>query len=61
MKALYEEAKASGAAAAQGAEIPPYEEVKSQLEQQAKQQKTSEVALALVEKLREEADVVSNL
>lgn len=60
LKALYEEAKASGAAA-QGGEVPPYEEVKPQLEQQAKQQKTSEVALALIEKLRESADVVSNL
>lgn len=60
LKALYEEAKASGAAA-QGGELPPYEEVKPQLEQQAKQQKTSEVAIALIEKLRESADVVSNL
>ncbi|WP_299166544.1 SurA N-terminal domain-containing protein [uncultured Arthrobacter sp.] len=60
LKAAYEEAKASGAAA-QGGEIPPYEEVKPQLEQQVKDQKKSEAALALVEKLRGEADVVSNL
>lgn len=60
LKAAYELAKTS-AAAAQGGEVPPYEEVKPQLEQQAKQQKKSEVALALVEKLRESGDVVSNL
>lgn len=60
LKAAYEEAKASGAAA-QGAEIPPFEEVKPQLEQQVTQQKQSDAALALVEKLRESADVDSNL
>lgn len=60
LKAAYEAAKASGAGA-EGAEIPPYEEVKPQLEQQVKQQKTSDVAIALVEKLRESADVVNNL
>lgn len=60
LKAAYEEAKASGAAA-QGGEIPPFEEVKPQLEQQVTQQKQSDAALALVEKLRESADVVSNL
>lgn len=60
LKAAYEQVKASGAAA-QGGEVPPYEEVKPQLEQQAKDQKKSEVAIALVEKLRKDADVVSNL
>ena len=60
LKAAYEQAKASGAAA-QGGEVPPYEELKPQLEQQAKQQKKSEAAIALVEKLRESGDVSSNL
>ncbi|WP_309070719.1 SurA N-terminal domain-containing protein [Arthrobacter sp.] len=61
LKAAYEEAKASGAAAQQGGELPPYEELKPQLEQQVKQQKKSDVAVALVEELRESADVVNNL
>jgi hypothetical protein len=61
LKAAYEEAKSSGAAAQQGGEVPPYEELKPQLEQQAKQQKKADAAIALVEKLRESGDVVSNL
>lgn len=60
LKAAYEEAKASGAAQG-GGEVPPYEELKPQLEQQAKDQKKSEAALALVTELRESGDVDSNL
>lgn len=60
LKAAYEEAKASGAAA-QGGELPPFEEVKPQLVQQLTQQKKSDVALALVEELRESGEIVSNL
>lgn len=58
LKAAYEQAKASGA---EGAEVPGYEELKPQLEQQAKDQKKSEVAIALVERLRESGDVESKL
>ncbi|NJC20977.1 peptidyl-prolyl cis-trans isomerase SurA [Arthrobacter pigmenti] len=60
LKAAYEEAKAQGAAA-QGGEIPPFEEVRPQLEQQAVAQKQNEAAAALVEKLRESGEVTSNL
>lgn len=60
LKALYEEAKAQGAGA-QGGEIPPFEEVRSQLEEQAKVQKENEAAIALATELREAGEVVSNL
>ncbi|WP_323960078.1 SurA N-terminal domain-containing protein [Arthrobacter sp. JZ12] len=60
LKAAYEQAKTQGGSA-EGAEVPTYEEMKPQLEQQAKQQKKSEVAVALVEKLREAGDVESKL
>lgn len=60
LKAAYEEAKAQGAAA-QGGEFPPFEDVRTELEQQAKQQKKNDIALNLVTELRESGDIVINL
>jgi peptidyl-prolyl cis-trans isomerase SurA len=42
-------------------EIPPYEKVKPQLEEQAESQRVGTVATELVEKLREDADITINL
>lgn len=42
-------------------ELPPFEEIKPQLEEQVKMQKEGEAAQTLVAKLRENADVTVNL
>ncbi len=42
-------------------QIPPFEEVKPQLVEQAKSEKQSEVAQGLVDQLREDADISINL
>lgn len=43
------------------AEVPSFEEMKPDLEQQLKNQKEAEASQTLVEKLREDADVTNNL
>ncbi|WP_374999905.1 SurA N-terminal domain-containing protein [Aeromicrobium sp. CTD01-1L150] len=60
LKALYDQVVAQQEQAPQGEgeqETPSFEEMRPQLEEQAASQKEGEVAQALIEKLREEADV----
>ena len=59
LRTLY--AQARGAAKAQGQPVPPYAEVRSDLEQQATSEHQNEVAQELVEKLRNDAEIVLNL
>ncbi|WP_216699751.1 SurA N-terminal domain-containing protein [Arthrobacter sp. H5] len=65
LKAAYEEAKTQqeqmGEAGGEAPEVPPFEELRPQLEEQFKAQKESEVTEALVTSLREKADVTINL
>ncbi|GEM_PF-5777275 len=51
MQKTYDEAVASGA------EVPPFEEVKSQIEEYLRQQKTGELMSALVDQLRAQASI----
>ena len=44
-----------------GQEIPPFAQVRDQLEEQASSQETGRVATALVEDLRKDADITINL
>ncbi|MEB1808892.1 MAG: SurA N-terminal domain-containing protein [Bacillaceae bacterium] len=62
LKEFYELAVAQQAQmGGEDVEIPPFEELKEEIEKQVKLQKQTEVAQALVGKLREEADVTINL
>lgn len=65
LRALYRQAKEQqaqmGQQGGQQQEIPPYEKVKPQLEEQAESQKVGTVATELVEQLREDADITINL
>lgn len=45
----------------EGSELPPFEEVKPQLEEQVQSEKENEAAQALVDELREDADISINL
>lgn len=60
LKELYEQAKTQQKEMG-GEEMPPFEEVKPQLEEQVKMQKEGEAVQTLVAKLRETADVKINL
>ena len=66
LRALYEQAKKGAQAQAQQQggqqqEIPPFAKVRTQLEEQAKQQEVGQVAQDLVDGLREDADITINL
>ncbi|WP_159081658.1 SurA N-terminal domain-containing protein [Nocardioides sediminis] len=65
LRALYQQAKEQqaqmGQQGGQQQEIPPYEKVKPQLEEQAESQRVGTVATELVEQLREDADITINL
>ncbi|NEE01710.1 peptidylprolyl isomerase [Phytoactinopolyspora halotolerans] len=62
LRELYEQAEAQqGQAGEEAPEMPPFEEVKPQLEEQAKAEKESAAAEELVGKLREDAEVTINL
>jgi hypothetical protein len=63
VRAMYDQLVAQQEQAGEqaGQEMPPFAEVRPQLEQQVEQEKKSEVAQRLVSDLREDADVVVNL
>lgn len=70
LRALYDEYAAQmgggedGAAATEdpnGGGLPPFEEVKDQLAEQVKQEKQGEAANAYVEKLKESAEITTNI
>lgn len=68
LRALYEQAKRqaqqqaqSGQGAQGGPTIPPFAEVRDQIEQQAVAEEVGTVAQALVEELREDADITVRL
>ena len=62
LRTAYAQAKAQQAQAGQaGQQIPPFAEVRDQLEEQATQQRVGEVAGALVKDLRKDADITINL
>lgn len=60
LQTYYDEAKVQQEEAG-GEEIPAFEEVKPQIEEQLKTQKESEATQALIAKLREKAEVTINL
>lgn len=60
LQTFYDEAQAQQEKAG-GEELPAFEEVKPQLEEQVRMQKEGEAIQALVAKLREEAEVTINL
>lgn len=60
LQTYYDEAKAQQKEAG-GEEIPAFEEVKPQIEEQMKMQKESEATQALIAKLREKAEVKVNV
>jgi hypothetical protein len=65
LRALYEQAKQQqeqmGQQGGAQQEIPPYDEVRPQLEEQAEADRIGTVAGALVEELRKDADITINL
>lgn len=62
LRTLYAQVKEQAAAAGEGAQqIPPFAQARTQLVEQATSQKVGEVAGALVEELREGADITINL
>jgi peptidyl-prolyl cis-trans isomerase SurA len=62
LRELYEQAKQQQAQSGQaGQKIPPFAEVRDQIEEQARSQQVGEVAQALVEDLRADADITINL
>ena len=65
LRALYRQAKQQqaqmGQQGGQQQEIPPYADVKPQLEEQAEADRVSTVAGTLVEELRKDADITINL
>ena len=60
LRAIYAQAKKQ-AAGQEGQKIPPYAEVRDQIEEQAKTEQASLVANTLVEDLRKDADITINL
>lgn len=61
LRAIYDEAKKQAAAGQQGQKIPPFAQVRDQIEEQAKTEQVSKVANALVQDLRKDADITINL
>ena len=62
LRALYDQAKQQQAQSGQaGQKIPPFTQVRSQLAEQARSQETGKIAQALVDGLREDADITTNL
>lgn len=62
LRTLYAQVKEQAAQAGEGAQqIPPFAEARTQLVEQATSQKVGEVAGALVEDLREDAEITINL
>jgi peptidyl-prolyl cis-trans isomerase SurA len=62
LRALYSQAKQQQAQSGQkGQKIPPFAQVRPQLEEQAKAQQVGKVATALVKDLRKDADITINL
>ncbi|QSR29431.1 peptidylprolyl isomerase [Nocardioides sp. S5] len=62
LRAIYDDAKKQQAQSEQGGQqIPPFAQVRSQLVEQARAQETGSVAGALVEDLREAAEITVNL
>ena len=62
LRAIYAQAKQQQAQSGQtGQKIPPFAEVRDQIEEQARSQQVGEVAQALVEGLRKDADITVNL
>jgi hypothetical protein len=63
VRAMYDELVAQQEQAGEqaGQEMPPFAEVRPQLEEQVESEKKSEVAQGLLQELREDADVVVNL
>lgn len=63
LRSLYDQAKKQQAAAGEqgGQELPPFDQVRDQIEQQAKSEEIGKVAQTLVEGLREDADITVNL
>ncbi|HSJ19470.1 MAG TPA: SurA N-terminal domain-containing protein [Nocardioidaceae bacterium] len=63
VRAMYDELVAQQEQAGEqaGQEMPPFAEVRPQLEEQVESEKKSEVAQSLLQELREDADVVVNL
>jgi peptidyl-prolyl cis-trans isomerase SurA len=60
LRAIYAAAKKQ-AAGQKAQKIPPYAQVRDQIEEQAKSEQVSKVANALVEDLRKDADITINL
>ena len=60
LRAIYAQAKEQ-AAGQQGQKIPPYAQVRDQIAEQARTEQVGKVAQALVEDLREDADITINL
>ncbi|TSD62796.1 SurA N-terminal domain-containing protein [Aeromicrobium piscarium] len=58
LRELYDQAVASQA---EGAELPPFEEVREQLEEQVRSQKQQETYQTLVDAAREDADIETHL
>lgn len=61
LRAIYDQAKQQAAAGEQGQKIPPFDQVRDQIEEQARTEQTNKVASALVEDLRKDADITINL
>ena len=62
LRAMYAQAKQQQAQSGQtGQKIPPFAEVRDQIEEQARSQQVGEVAQALVDGLRKDADITVNL
>jgi len=61
LRQIYQLAKKQQEQAGQGQAIPPYDKVRPQLEEQAKADRLGEVAKALVDELRADAEIVIHL
>ncbi|WP_165356776.1 SurA N-terminal domain-containing protein [Nocardioides zhouii] len=61
LRAIYDQAKQQAAAQEGGQKIPPFDQVRDQIEEQAKTEQVSKVANALVQDLRKDADITINL
>jgi peptidyl-prolyl cis-trans isomerase SurA len=60
LRAIYAQAKQQ-AAGQEGQKIPPFDQVRDQIEEQAKTEQVGKVANALVAELRKDADITINL
>ena len=60
LRAIYDAAKKQ-AAGQKGQKIPPYAQVRDQIEEQARSEQVGKVAQALVADLRKDADITINL